>query len=105
MNCRRRKFCERFAVALAAGLIAVAPRSLGARPKLQFVGTGELGFTDNIYSSPEDPVPGDPNAITCRLDPQRSDRQLSAVACARRSYWVWYKAKWGDPLSSTPAPP
>ena len=56
-------------------------------------------------ASPEDAVPGDPNAITCRLDPQRSDRHLPAIACARGSYWVWYKAKWRDPLSSTPAPP
>jgi hypothetical protein len=55
-------------------------------------------------ASPEDAVAGDANAITCRLDPQRSDRQLPAIACARNSYWVWYKAKWGDPLSSTPAP-
>jgi len=56
-------------------------------------------------ASPEDTVSGDPNAITCRLDPQRSDRHLPAIACARGSYWVWYKAKWRDPLSSTPAPP
>jgi len=56
-------------------------------------------------ASPEDTVPGDPNAITCRRDPQRSDRHLPAIACARNSYWVWYKAKWHDPLSSTPAPP
>ena len=55
--------------------------------------------------SPEDTVPGDPNAISCRLDPKRSDVQLPAVACARNSYWAWYKAKWPDPLSSTPAPP
>lgn len=55
-------------------------------------------------ASPEDAVPGDPNAITCRLDPRRSDRQLPAIACARNSYWTWYKTKWGDPLSSTPAP-
>ena len=56
-------------------------------------------------ASPEDTVSGDPNAITCRLDPQRSDRHLPAIACARNSYWVWYTAKWRDPLSSTPAPP
>jgi hypothetical protein len=54
--------------------------------------------------SPEDPVPGDPNAITCRLDPGVSDRNLPAVACARNSYWAWYSAKWHDPLSSIPAP-
>jgi hypothetical protein len=55
--------------------------------------------------SPEDTVPGDPGAISCRLDPKRSDAQLPAVACARNSYWDWYKAKWPDPLSPTPAPP
>jgi hypothetical protein len=55
--------------------------------------------------SPEDAVPGDPDAISCRLDPGRSDRHLPAVACARDSYWAWYKTKWDDPLSPTPAPP
>ncbi len=55
--------------------------------------------------SPEDVVPGDPDAISCRLDPGVSDRHLSAVACARNSYWAWYKAKWHDPWSTTPAPP
>jgi hypothetical protein len=55
--------------------------------------------------SPEDTVPGDPDAISCRLDPGVSDRHLSAIACARGSYWAWYKAKWHDPLSSIPAPP
>ena len=54
---------------------------------------------------PEDTVSGDPNTISCRLDPKRSDAQLPAVACARGSYWAWYKTKWDDPLSSTPAPP
>jgi hypothetical protein len=55
--------------------------------------------------SPQDAMPGDPNAISCRLDPGVSDRNLPAVACARGSYWAWYSAKWHDPLSSTPAPP
>jgi hypothetical protein len=55
--------------------------------------------------SPEDTVPGDPNAISCRLDPKRSDAHLPAIACARNSYWAWYKTKWEDPLSPTPAPP
>ena len=56
-------------------------------------------------ASPTDAVSGDPNAISCRLDPKRSDAHLPAIACARNSYWAWYKAKWPDPLSSTPAPP
>ena len=55
--------------------------------------------------SPEDSVSGDPNAISCRLDPKRSDAGLPAVACARGSYWAWYKTKWSDPLSPVPAPP
>ena len=55
--------------------------------------------------SPEDAVPGDPDAISCRLDPGVSDRHLSAIACARNSYWAWYQAKWRDPMSSIPAPP
>lgn len=55
--------------------------------------------------SPEDTVSGDPNGISCRLDPKRSDTRLPAVACARSSYWAWYRTKWGDPLSATPAPP
>jgi hypothetical protein len=55
--------------------------------------------------SPTDSVPGDPNAISCRLDPKRSDAQLPAIACAKGSYWAWYKEKWPSPWSSTPAPP
>jgi hypothetical protein len=55
--------------------------------------------------SPEDAVPGDPDAISCRLDPGVSDRHLSAIACALGGYWAWYKAKWHDPLSSIAAPP
>jgi hypothetical protein len=54
---------------------------------------------------PEDAVPGDPNAISCRLDSGVSDRNLSAIACARNSYWAWYQAKWHAPQSSIPAPP
>ena len=55
--------------------------------------------------APENTVSGDPNAISCRLDPKRSDAHLPAIACARNSYWIWYRAKWRDPLSPTPAPP
>jgi hypothetical protein len=50
-------------------------------------------------------VPGDPGAITCRLDAQHSDLQLRAVACARNSYWTWYKTKWHDRFFLAPAPP
>lgn len=55
--------------------------------------------------SPEDAVSGDPNTITCRFDPGLSDRLLPAIACARGSYWAWYRAKWDAPWSATPAPP
>ncbi len=55
--------------------------------------------------SPADSVPGDPDAISCRLDPKRSDAQLPAIACAKNSYWAWYSAKWPAPWSSIPAPP
>jgi hypothetical protein len=55
-------------------------------------------------ASPEDAVPGDPNAISCRRDPKLSDRNLAAIACARSSYWAWYKAL-HDPQFSAPAPP
>ena len=58
-----------------------------------------------VQLSPEETVSGDPNAISCRLDPKRSDAHLPAVACARGSYWAWYKMKWSDPLSPIPAPP
>jgi hypothetical protein len=54
--------------------------------------------------APQDALPGDPNAISCRLDPGVSDRQLKAIACARGSYWDWYQKKWHDPLSSALAP-
>jgi hypothetical protein len=55
--------------------------------------------------SPTDAMSSDPDAITCRLDPQRSDAHLPAIACARGSYWLWYKAKWRDPFLPAPAPP
>ena len=53
---------------------------------------------------PEEIVSGDANAISCGLDPGVSDRHLTAIACARNSYWTWYKAL-RDPTFSTPAPP
>jgi len=55
--------------------------------------------------SPTDTVSGGPNAITCRFDPGLSDRLLPAIACARGSYWAWYREKWDEPWSATPAPP
>jgi hypothetical protein len=55
--------------------------------------------------SPQDTVRGDPNAITCRVDHGISDRHLSDIACARNSYWAWYKAEWREPMSPIAAPP
>ena len=55
--------------------------------------------------SPTDEVSGDPNAIICRPDFERSDLHLSALACARGSYWIWYEAKWRYRLFWTFAPP
>jgi hypothetical protein len=52
-----------------------------------------------------DAVSGDPNAIICRVDLERSDIHLPARACARGSYWDWYKSKWRDYQFQTPAPP
>ena len=56
-------------------------------------------------ASPADEVSGDPNAIACFVDKERSDIHLPAIACARGSYWRWYHAKWRDRLFLTPAPP
>ena len=55
--------------------------------------------------SPGDIVSGDPNAISCRLDPGLSDPQLQAIACARNNYWDWYNKMWRIPFSPTLAPP
>jgi hypothetical protein len=55
--------------------------------------------------SPDDAVPGDADTISCRLDPGLSDPQLQAIACARGSYWAWYKAGWGKPAPTSLAPP
>ncbi|MBA2588800.1 MAG: hypothetical protein H0U98_09270 [Alphaproteobacteria bacterium] len=54
-------------------------------------------------ASPEDTVSGDPHDISCRRDPKLSDQHLAAIACARGSYWAWYKAL-HDPQFSMPAP-
>lgn len=53
---------------------------------------------------PEDIVSGDANAISCGLDAKVSDRHLTAIECARNSYWTWYR-QLRDPNFSTPAPP
>ena len=59
-----------------------------------------------VKLSPTDSVSGDPDAITCRLDPEHSDAELPAMTCARNNYWAWWKEKWLNPqLYSTPAPP
>jgi hypothetical protein len=72
--------------------------NLTARPAL------EAAARAPSRASPEDMVPGDPDAISCQLEGGVSDRHLSAIACARGSYWAWYKAL-HDPQFSAPAPP
>ncbi len=53
---------------------------------------------------PEDMISAEANAISCGRDAQVSDRHLTAISCARNSYWAWVKAI-RDPKFSTPAPP
>lgn len=57
-------------------------------------------------ATPPNEESGDPNAITCRRDLERSDIHLSSTACARGSYWTWwYKTKVRESRYWTPAPP
>jgi hypothetical protein len=65
----------------------------------------ETATRATVDMAPTDEVSGDPNAIICRPDLEHSDMHLSAIACARGSYWLWYQTKWRDRLFSTPAPP
>jgi hypothetical protein len=58
-----------------------------------------------VKVSSTDTVSGDPAAITCLRDLERSDIHLPAIACARGSYWAWYQTKWRDRLFFTAAPP
>lgn len=52
----------------------------------------------------EDTAPGDPDAIACLPNPWILDRHLSAMACAKGSYWAWYVAMRRDPDFTSPAP-
>lgn len=72
--------------ATTAQALEIAARSPGAAP-------------------PADAAPGDPNAIACHKDIERSDINLPAIVCAKTSYWDWYRAKWRDYLFQTAAPP
>jgi hypothetical protein len=54
---------------------------------------------------PDDGASSDPNAIRCRPDPGMSDTQLSAIACARGSYWAWYAKMLYAPNFLALAPP
>lgn len=55
--------------------------------------------------SPEETVSSDANAISCAPDPGVSDRHLMAMACARNSYWTWYKALRDPTFLDTGPPP
>ena len=50
-----------------------------------------------------DAASGNADAISCKLEGGVSDRHLSAIACAKGSYWAWYKAV-HDPQFPLPAP-
>jgi hypothetical protein len=65
----------------------------------------EMAARAHTDAPPMDEASNDPNAISCRSDPGISDRNLPAIACARGSYWAWYRAKWGNPFFVPPAPP
>lgn len=56
--------------------------------------------------SPESEEAGNPNAVGCRRDLERSDIHLTSIACARGNYWNWWgKAKSREDRYWTPAPP
>src|SRR5882724_1141743 len=44
--------------ACVAFFLAVTKSAVAADPKVQLVGEGSLGYTDNVQSSPSEPVPG-----------------------------------------------
>lgn len=54
---------------------------------------------------PEQIVSGDANAISCGPDPGVSDRHLTAMDCARGSYWSWYRALRNPSFPAPPPPP
>jgi hypothetical protein len=55
--------------------------------------------------APTERISGDPDAITCRPDRERSALHLQAIACARNSYWTWYSDQGRNLSVLTPAPP
>lgn len=57
------------------------------------------------FSPADAAVSTDPATISCYRDRERSDINLPAIACAKNSYWDWYRAKWRDYLFQTAAPP
>ncbi len=71
----------------------------GMAPALETAARAPAAF------APADPASADPNAIACYRDRERSDINLPAIACARNSYWDWYRAKWRDYLFQAAAPP
>lgn len=58
-----------------------------------------------VKAPPREDLSGNPDEIICLVDLERSDIHLSALACARSSYWSWYQTKWRDYLFATSAPP
>jgi hypothetical protein len=67
--------------------------------------SGWAAALEQAARAPSSAASGDPNAIICRPDQERSDLNLPAIACARGSYWAWYESKWRDYLLAAAAPP
>jgi hypothetical protein len=59
-----------------------------------------------VQKTPADKASDDDDAITCHDDPERSDADLSTIACALRNYWSWWRMKQIQGQKFTrPAPP
>lgn len=66
----------------------------------------ETAARASAKAPPTDELSGDPEAITCRLDVERSDIHLPAMACAHNNYWRWWAVTQVSPIGySQPAPP
>jgi len=46
-----------------------------------------------VQKTPAPSASDENKAITCHEDPERSDADLTDIACARRNYWSWWAMK------------
>jgi hypothetical protein len=46
-----------------------------------------------VQQTPADKTSSGKDAIACHEDPERSDADLSTIACARDNYWSWWRTK------------